>query len=105
MPSRSCIQCVDRIFRSRQIHNPVHDEGGRLKFLDVTALEQLAILGNTLFMNTLDMHVVAVDARTGHEIWKTEMGDYTAAGGYAAPGAPLVVKDKLIVGMAGGEHV
>ena len=64
----------------------------------------LAMLGNTLFMNTLDMHVVAVDARSGHEIWKTEMGDYLAAGGYAAPGAPLVVGDKLIVGMAGGEH-
>jgi alcohol dehydrogenase (cytochrome c) len=62
----------------------------------------LAMLGNTLFMNTLDMHVVAVDARSGHEIWKTEMGDYTAAGGYAARGAPLVVGDKLIVGMAGG---
>jgi len=64
----------------------------------------LAILGNTLFMNTLDMHVVAVDARSGHEVWKTEMYDYTEAGGYAAPGAPLVVKDKLIVGMAGGER-
>ena len=64
----------------------------------------LAILGNTLFMNTLDMHVVAVDARSGHELWKTEMFDYTAAGGYAAPGAPLIVKDKLIVGMAGGER-
>ena len=64
----------------------------------------LAILGNTLFMNTLDMHVVAVDARSGHELWKTEIFDYTEAGGYAAPGAPLVVKDKLIVGMAGGER-
>ena len=64
----------------------------------------LAISGNTLFMNTLDMHVVAVDARSGHEIWKTEMYDYSEAGGYAAPGAPLVVKDKLIVGMAGGER-
>ena len=64
----------------------------------------LAILGNTLFMNTLDMHVIAVDAKSGRELWKTEMYDYTAAGGYAAPGAPLIVKDKLIVGMAGGEH-
>ena len=64
----------------------------------------LAILGTTLFMNTLDMHVVAVDARTGHELWKTEMFDFTEAGGYAATGAPLVVKDKLIVGMAGGER-
>jgi alcohol dehydrogenase (cytochrome c) len=64
----------------------------------------LAILGNTLFMNTLDMHVIAVDAKSGHELWKTEMYDYTEAGGYAATGAPLAVKDKVIVGMAGGER-
>ena len=64
----------------------------------------LAILGNTLFMNTLDMHVVAVDAKSGRELWKTKMFDHTAAGGYAASGAPLVVKDKVIVGMAGGER-
>jgi alcohol dehydrogenase (cytochrome c) len=64
----------------------------------------LALLGNTLYMNTLDMHVVAVDARSGRELWKTEMYDYQASGGYAATGAPLVVKDKVIVGMAGGEH-
>ena len=64
----------------------------------------LAILGTTLFMNTLDMHVVAVDAKSGRELWKIQMYDPNEAGGYAAPGAPLVVKDKLIVGMAGGEH-
>ena len=55
-------------------------------------------------MNTLDMHVVAVDAKSGLELWKTKMFDHTAAGGYAATGAPLVVKDKVIVGMAGGER-
>jgi alcohol dehydrogenase (cytochrome c) len=64
----------------------------------------LAVLGNRLFMNTLDMHVIAIDAKSGRELWKTEMFDYAAAGGYAATGAPLVVKDKVIVGMAGGEH-
>ena len=64
----------------------------------------LAILGTTLFMNTLDMHVIAIDAKSGRELWKTKMFDYTAAGGYAATGAPLIVKDKLIVGMAGGER-
>ncbi len=64
----------------------------------------LAILGNRLFMNTLDMHVIAIDARSGRELWKTEMHDYTESGGYAATGAPLAVKDKVIVGMAGGEH-
>ena len=64
----------------------------------------LAILGNSLFMNTLDMHVLAVDARSGRELWKTKIFDHTKAAGYASTGAPLVVKDKLIVGMAGGEH-
>jgi len=64
----------------------------------------LAILGTTLYMNTLDMHVVAIDAKSGRELWHVAMGDYTAAGGYAATGAPLVVKDKVIVGMAGGER-
>ena len=40
----------------------------------------------------------------GARVWKTQMFDHTAAGGYAATGAPLVVKDKVIVGMAGGER-
>jgi alcohol dehydrogenase (cytochrome c) len=64
----------------------------------------LAILGSSLFMNTLDMHLIALDAKSGRELWKTQMYDYTASGGYAATGAPLVVKHKVIVGMAGGEH-
>ena len=55
-------------------------------------------------MNTLDMHLIALDAKSGRELWKTEMHDYTESGGYAATGAPLAVKDKVIVGMAGGEH-
>jgi len=50
------------------------------------------------------MHLIALDAKSGRELWKTEMHDYTASGGYAATGAPLAVKDKVIVGMAGGEH-
>src|SRR3954451_4118756 len=64
----------------------------------------LAILGNRLFMGTLDMHLIAIDAKSGRELWKTEMFDYAASGGYAATGAPLAVKDKVIIGMAGGEH-
>jgi alcohol dehydrogenase (cytochrome c) len=64
----------------------------------------LAILDNRLYMSTLDMHLIALDAKSGRELWKTEMYDYTASGGYAATGAPLIVKNKVIVGMAGGEH-
>jgi alcohol dehydrogenase (cytochrome c) len=50
------------------------------------------------------MHLIALDAKSGRELWKTEIYDYTLDGGYAATGAPLVVKDKVVVGMAGGEH-
>ena len=64
----------------------------------------LAILGTMLFMNTLDMHLIALDARSGKEVWKTKIYDYGESGGYAATGAPLALKDKVIVGMAGGEH-
>src|SRR6516225_5347007 len=49
----------------------------------------LAILGNRLFMSTLDMHLIAIDARSGRELWKQEIYDYSASGGYAATGAPL----------------
>jgi alcohol dehydrogenase (cytochrome c) len=61
----------------------------------------LAILGDTLFMGTLDAHLVAIDAKSGHPIWNTEVGDSKA--GYSLTLAPLVVKDKVIVGVGGGE--
>ena len=63
----------------------------------------LAILGTTLFMNTLDMHVIAVDAKSGRELWKTKMFDHLAAGGYAAPGAPLYTIDNEAAGRIAGE--
>ena len=62
----------------------------------------VAILGDTLFMATVDAHLVAVDARNGHPIWNNKLAD--AAAGYAMTMAPLVVKDKVIVGVAGGEY-
>jgi alcohol dehydrogenase (cytochrome c) len=62
----------------------------------------LAILGNTLFMGTIDAHLIAVDAKNGRLIWDTPVAP--AADGYAVAMAPLVVKDKVIIGTAGGEH-
>ncbi|MBI3697922.1 MAG: PQQ-dependent dehydrogenase, methanol/ethanol family [Acidobacteria bacterium] len=62
----------------------------------------LAILGDKLFMGTVDAKVVALDAKSGRLLWKTEMADYTQ--GYGATLAPLVAKDKVIVGIAGGEY-
>ena len=62
----------------------------------------LALLGDTLFMGTLDGHVVAVDANTGHLRWNTELAKFSD--GYSVTLAPLVVKDKVIVGMGGAEY-
>ena len=61
----------------------------------------VAILGDTLFIGTLDGYLLAIDARNGKLVWKTQVVDYTK--GYSLVHAPLVVKDKVIVGPAGGE--
>ncbi|MEO2198687.1 MAG: PQQ-dependent dehydrogenase, methanol/ethanol family [bacterium] len=62
----------------------------------------VAILGETLFMSTLDAHLVAIDARTGNLVWDKELADYRA--GYSKTAAPLIVKDEVVTGMAGGEY-
>ncbi|WP_109014377.1 methanol/ethanol family PQQ-dependent dehydrogenase [Novimethylophilus kurashikiensis] len=54
-----------------------------------------------IVFNALDNHTVAVDAETGKEIWKTKLGDINL--GQTMTMAPLIVKDKVIVGNSGGE--
>lgn len=54
-----------------------------------------------IFYNTLDCHVVAVDAATGKEVWKTKVGEMTR--GESMTMAPLVVRGKVLVGNSGGE--
>ena len=61
----------------------------------------LAILGNRLFISTVDAKLVALDAKSGRVLWTTTQADYEA--GYSGTVAPLVVKDKVILGIAGGE--
>jgi PQQ-dependent dehydrogenase (methanol/ethanol family) len=57
--------------------------------------------GGKLIYNLLDGHTVAVDARSGRELWKTQVAD--VANGETLTMAPLVVKDRVIVGASGGE--
>ena len=61
----------------------------------------VAILGETLFMSTLDAHLVAIDARTGNLLWDTEVAKHDS--GYSKTAAPLIVKDLVVTGIAGGE--
>ena len=62
----------------------------------------LAILDDTLFLATLDGNLIAIDAIAGKPLWQTTVADPTE--GYALTLAPLVIKDKVIVGVAGGEY-
>jgi len=62
----------------------------------------LAILGNTLFLAAFDSRMIAIDARTGIELWNTPVADPKQ--GYAFTHAPIVIRDKVIAGTAGGEN-
>jgi len=62
----------------------------------------VAILGDTLYMGTLDAHLVAIDTKSGHPLWKSDVADSKA--GYSITMAPLAVKDEIIVGVGGGEY-
>jgi alcohol dehydrogenase (cytochrome c) len=61
----------------------------------------LAILGDKVFLAAFDARMIAIDAKTGKELWNTEAADPKQ--GYAFTHAPLVIKDKVIAGTAGGE--
>lgn len=60
------------------------------------------MLGDSLFMVTLDAHLLSMDRRTGEILWDVVLADYKI--GYAATLAPLVLDDKVIVGISGGEY-
>ena len=62
----------------------------------------VAILGETLFLGTLDGYLVAINARTGQPIWEKLVADPEA--GYTLTGAPLIAGQLLVIGTAGGEY-
>ena len=61
----------------------------------------LAVLDETLYLCTFDAHLVALDIHSGKPKWDVVVADYKA--GYTMTGAPLAIKDKIIIGIAGGE--
>jgi alcohol dehydrogenase (cytochrome c) len=62
----------------------------------------VAILGDRVFLGTVDAHLVALNAKTGAVLWDVEVADYRT--GHSVTVAPLAVKDMVIVGIAGGEY-
>ncbi len=55
----------------------------------------------TIFLNQLDGHIVALNAKTGEQLWKMENSDI--AMGSTLTVAPFVAEDKVIVGTSGAE--
>jgi PQQ-dependent dehydrogenase (methanol/ethanol family) len=60
-----------------------------------------AYANGRVFYNTLDNYTVAVDAESGQEVWKTKLGEINK--GETMTMAPLVARNKVIVGNSGGE--
>jgi alcohol dehydrogenase (cytochrome c) len=62
----------------------------------------VGMLGDTLFVATVDARLVALDARSGAVLWDSPFA--APETGYSATLAPLVIKDKVIIGVGGGEY-
>ncbi len=62
----------------------------------------VAILGDKIFVATIDARLIALDANTGRMIWETPVAENRD--GYAMTGAPLALKDKVVVGISGSDH-
>ena len=62
----------------------------------------VAILGDRLFMGTLDAKLVSLDAKTGKVLWSTQIADPES--GYSETMAPVAVNGKILIGTNGGEY-
>ncbi|MBM3774044.1 MAG: PQQ-dependent dehydrogenase, methanol/ethanol family, partial [Acidobacteria bacterium] len=60
-----------------------------------------AVLGDRLYKVNLESELVALDSKTGRTLWSSRIDDIER--GYSATVAPLVVKDMVLVGIAGAE--
>ena len=62
----------------------------------------VTLFGNNVITATLDAHLIALDAKTGHLVWNTTVAPYQQ--GYSITSPPLLVKKTLLTGIAGGEY-
>lgn len=62
----------------------------------------VAILGDRVYMGTLDAKLVSLDAKTGKVLWSTQIADPEE--GYSETMAPVAVNGKILIGTNGGEY-
>jgi alcohol dehydrogenase (cytochrome c) len=61
-----------------------------------------ALFDGKFYRTTLDAHVIALDIKTGLEVWRTKSSD--PKDGYSMTVAPLVANGVIIVGVSGAEY-
>jgi alcohol dehydrogenase (cytochrome c) len=61
----------------------------------------VSIYGDRIYWGTADSYLVALDARTGEQIWEVRTGDYRTDGGHSHPA--LIVDGKVLLGQTGGD--
>lgn len=61
----------------------------------------VAVLGTRLYMETDNAHLLCLDARSGNLLW--DVAYATGNKNYGATSAPLIVKNKVLVGTSGGD--
>jgi alcohol dehydrogenase (cytochrome c) len=62
----------------------------------------VAVMGDKLYMGTLDAKLLAFDAKSGKVLWSTQIADPEA--GYSETMAPVAVNGKILIGTNGGEY-
>ena len=62
----------------------------------------VAYANGKVFFGRLDGHLVALDAKTGKELWKSQVIDFTQGSVITSP--PTIVKNLVITGFGGGEY-
>ncbi len=61
----------------------------------------VAVLGDTIYVETLDAHLLAFNADTGAKRWDVEVANWRD--GFSETGAPLAINNEIVVGVAGGD--
>jgi len=62
----------------------------------------VAVYDDKIYWGTADSYLVALDARTGKQVWEVKTADYKKGIGHSHP--PLIADGKVIIGFIGGER-
>ena len=63
----------------------------------------VAVSAGRVFIGALDGRLIALDARSGKQVWSVDTIDHRSGAHYTITGAPCVVKDKIVIGNGGAE--